>query len=176
MFRSAQFLNTDHRMLVATLKLRLKSARLPASQPKLDVSQLRDETVATEFASRLAGQFQELPQGTAEEMWDFFKTTTLSTASGVLGIRKCTRRSFVSNDTLDLIDKSRRARLDSLPDARELRRKTLRSLRADKEDYVRSICERVEHHLWSSDSGPAHLVHPSLSPGFVQSRQAVANY
>ena len=155
-FRSAQFLNTDHRMLVATLKLRLKSSRLPASQPKLDVSQLRDETVATEFASRLAGQFQELPRGTAEEMWDFFKTTTLSTASGVLGIRKCTRRSFVSNDTLDLIDKSRRARLDSLPEARELRRKTLRSLRADKEDYVRSICERVEHHLWSSDSGPAY--------------------
>ena len=114
-------------------------------------------------------------------MWDFFKTTTLSTASGVLGIRKGTRRSFVSNDTLDLIDKSRRARLDSLPEARELRRQTLRSLRADKEDYVRSICERVEHHLWSRDSRPAyrgtkHLVHPSLSLGFVQSRQAVANY
>ena len=69
--------------------------------------------MTTKLASRLAGQFQELPQGTAEEMWDFFKTTTLSTASGVLGIRKCTRRSFVSNDTLDLIDKSLRAGLDS---------------------------------------------------------------
>ena len=62
----------------------------------------------------------------------------------------------MSNGTLDLIDKSRRARLDSLPEARALRRQTLWSLRADKEDYVRSICERVEHHLWSSDSRPAY--------------------
>ena len=62
----------------------------------------------------------------------------------------------VSNDTLDLIDKSRRARLDSLPEARELRRQTLGSLRADKEYYVHSICERVKHHLWSSDSRPAY--------------------
>ena len=75
-------------------------------------------------------------------MWDFFKTTTLSKASSVLGIRKCTR-SFVSNDTLDLIDKIRRARLGSLPEAMELKCQTLRSLRADKEDYVHSICERA---------------------------------
>ena len=76
--------------------------------------------MTTEFDSlhsRLAGQFQESPQGTVEEMWDFFKDTTPSKASGVLGICKCTR-SFASNDTLDLIDKSRRARLDSLPEAR----------------------------------------------------------
>ena len=154
-FRSAQFLNTDHRLLVATLKLRLKSSRLAPSQPKLDVSQLREGSVATEFATKLGGQFRELPLGTPQEMWDYFKATTLSAASDVLGIRKRTRRSFVSNDTLDLIDKSRRARLDGLPEARELRRRTLRSLRADKEEYVRSICEQVEHHLWSSDSRPA---------------------
>ena len=39
---------------------------------------------------------------------------------------------------------------------RELRRKTVRTLRVDKEAYVRGICEGVEHHLWSSDSHPAY--------------------
>ena len=31
-------------------------------------------------------------------------------------------------------------------------------LRVDKEAYVRVICERVEHHLWSNDSHPAYRV------------------
>ena len=38
---------------------------------------------------------------------------------------------------------------------RELRRKTVRALRVDKEADVRGICEGVEHHLWSS---PNHLI------------------
>ena len=39
--RSAQFLNTDHRLVVATLKLQLKSGRMVPSQPRLDVGKLK---------------------------------------------------------------------------------------------------------------------------------------
>ena len=39
---------------------------------------------------------------------------------------------------------------------RELRHKTVRARRVDKEAYVRGICEGIEHHLWSSDSRPAY--------------------
>ena len=52
---SAQFLNTDHRLVVATLKLQLKSRRMEPSQPRLDVGKLKDERVAEEFANRLSG-------------------------------------------------------------------------------------------------------------------------
>ena len=52
-YRSAQFLNTDHRLVLATLKLHLKSRRLVPSQPRLDVGKLKDERVAEEFANRL---------------------------------------------------------------------------------------------------------------------------
>ena len=55
--RSAQFLNTDHRLVVATLKLHLKSRRMVPSQPRLDVGKLKDERVAEEFANRLSGDF-----------------------------------------------------------------------------------------------------------------------
>ena len=54
-FRSAQLLNTDHRLVVATLKLQLKSRRMEPSQPRLDVGKLKDEKVAEEFANRLSG-------------------------------------------------------------------------------------------------------------------------
>ena len=54
-YRSAQFLNADHRLEVATLKLQLKSERMVPSQPWLDVGKLKDERVAEEFANRLSG-------------------------------------------------------------------------------------------------------------------------
>ena len=52
---SAQFLNTDHRLVVATLKLQLKSWRMAPSQPRLDVGKLKDEREAEDFANRLSG-------------------------------------------------------------------------------------------------------------------------
>ena len=52
---SAQFLNTDHRLVVATLKFKLKSRRMAPSQPRLDVGKLKDERVADEFANKLSG-------------------------------------------------------------------------------------------------------------------------
>ena len=67
------------------------------------------------------------------------------------------KRNFVSQGTLDTIDQCHRARLDGRAELfREPKPKTVRSLRADNEAYVRGICEGEEHHLWSSDSRPAY--------------------
>ena len=66
---SAQFLNTDHRLVVATLKLQLKSGRMVPSQPRLDVGKLKDERVAEEFANRLSGDLGGLGTlGNPEEL------------------------------------------------------------------------------------------------------------
>ena len=51
----SHFLNNDHRLVVATLKLQLKSGRMGPSQPILDVGKLKDERVAEEFVNRLSG-------------------------------------------------------------------------------------------------------------------------
>ena len=48
--RSAQLLNTDHRLVVATLKLQLKSGRMVPSQLRLEVGKIKDERVAEDFA------------------------------------------------------------------------------------------------------------------------------
>ena len=53
--QSTQFLNTDHRPVVATLNLQLKSTRMVPFQPRLDVGKLKDERVAEESANRLSG-------------------------------------------------------------------------------------------------------------------------
>ena len=52
-YRSVQFLNTDHRLVGATLKLQLKSIIMVPSW--LDVVKLKDEGVAEEFVNKLSG-------------------------------------------------------------------------------------------------------------------------
>lgn len=158
-YQSAQFFNADHRLIIATLKLRIKSKRMPRSgQLKLDLDSLKDARVAEEFALGLGEGLRDLGDSDDPEvLWGGFKTTTLEVAGRCLGTPCRARKSFVSAETLDIIEKSRRARLDGRAElSRELRRATVRSLRMDKEAHVRGVCDRVEHHLWSSDSRPAY--------------------
>ena len=54
-YRSAHFLNTNHRLVVTTLKFHLKSRRMVPSQPRLDVWKFKDERAAEEFANKLSG-------------------------------------------------------------------------------------------------------------------------
>ena len=137
--RSAQFLNSDHSLVVATLKLQLKFRRMVPSQPRLDVSKLKDERVAEEFANRLSGDLGGLGAlGDPEELWSAFKTTVPDVAGRCLGTHRRAEKNFVSQGTLDTIDKSHRARLNGRAELfRELRRKTACALRVDKEAYVR---------------------------------------
>jgi len=84
--QSAQFPNTDNRLVAATLKLQLKSRRMVPSQPQLDVDKLKDERLAEEFANRLSGDLGDLgPLGDPEELWSAFKTTVLDVAGRCLG-------------------------------------------------------------------------------------------
>ena len=149
-YRSAQFLNTDHRLVVATLKLHLKSGRMVPSQPRLNVGKLKDERVAEEFANRLSGHLGGLGAlGRPVELWSAFKTTVLDVAGGCLGTHHRAKKNCVSQGTLDTIDQSRRARLNGRAELfRELLRKTVRALsvasRPMCEESVRGRASPVE--------------------------------
>ena len=96
-----------HRLVVATLKLLLKSRRMAPSQQRLDVGKLKDERVVEEFANRLSGDLGGLGAlGDTEELWSAFKTTVLDVAGGCLGTHRGTKKNFLSRGTLDTIDQS----------------------------------------------------------------------
>ena len=124
-------------------KLHLKFRRMVPSQPRLDVGKIKDERAAEEFANRLSGDLGGLDAlGDPEELWRAFKTTIIDVAGGCLGTQQRAKKNFVSQRTLDTIDQSHRARLNGRAELfGELRRKTARALRVDKEAYVRGICE-----------------------------------
>ena len=104
-YQSAQFLNTDHRLVGATLKLQLNSRRMLPSQPRLDVGKLKDERVVEEIANRLSGDLGGLGAlGYPEELWSAFKTTVLDVAGGCLGTHRRAKKNFGSQGTQDTID------------------------------------------------------------------------
>ena len=95
-YRSAPFLNNDHRV-VASLKLQLKSRRMVPLQPRVDVSKLKDERVAEEFANRLSGDLGGLGAfGNPEDLWSALKTAILDVAGGCLGTHLRVNKNFVS--------------------------------------------------------------------------------
>ena len=70
------------------------------------------------------------------------ETTILDVVGGCLRTHLRAKKNFLFQGTLDTIDQSHRARLNGRAELlRELRRKTARALRVDKEAYVRGICE-----------------------------------
>ena len=75
--------------------------------------------------------------GNPEELRSAFKTTILAVAGECLETHRWTKKNFVSQEILDPIDESYRARLNGRAELfRELRCKTVRALMVEKEAYV----------------------------------------
>ena len=159
MFRSAQFFTSDHRLLVATLKLRLRCPRRATSgQVRLDVGRLRDPDVAQAYATGLAEALGE-PDATEgpEAVWSVFKSTTLDVAGVCIPRPPRKIEEGISQETIDIIEECRRARLDGETGRhRELRRDAVRAMRGDQESRIQGICESVESHLYTGDARPAY--------------------
>ena len=146
-YRSAEFFTTDHRLVVATLKIHIRSKKISrCSPPRLHLEKLREPICAQEYAMSVSNRFQVLD--TLEdpgELWNAFKRETLEATKECVGVRPRSRSGVASEETLQSIEESRAARLAGNPDQyRTLSRRTRALLRRDKERYVRGIAEDVE--------------------------------
>ncbi|KAG0726185.1 LINE-1 retrotransposable element ORF2 protein [Chionoecetes opilio] len=158
-YRSAEFFGTDHRLVVATLKLHVKSRRISrGNHTVFHLEKLKDLTCAHEYAVAVSNRFDVLGAlGDPVELWDTFKRETLQAAKECIGERPRSRRGFVSTETLEKIEESRAAGLAGNRDQhRALSRRTRTLLGRDKERYVRSLAEDVEGHLNANDLRPAY--------------------
>ncbi|KAG0723422.1 Transposon TX1 uncharacterized protein [Chionoecetes opilio] len=158
-YRSAEFFGTDHRLVVATLKLHFKSRRISRGNPTVfNLEKLKDLTCAHEYAVAVSNRFDVLGAfGDPVELWDTFKRETQQAAKECIGERPRSRRGFVSTETLEKIEESRAARLAGNRDQhRALSRRTRTLLGRDKERHVRSLAEDVEGHLNANDLRPAY--------------------
>ena len=158
-FRSAEFFGTDHRLVVATLKLHVRKRRISrCNHTVFHLEKLKDLACAHEYAVSVSNRFNVL--STLEdpvELWDTLKRVTLEAAHESIGVRPRSRGGFLSEGTLDNIEKSRNARLaGNQEEYRTLSRRSRTLVRRDKERYVRSLAEDVESHFNANDLRPAY--------------------
>ncbi|KAG0712588.1 Craniofacial development protein 2 [Chionoecetes opilio] len=78
-YRSAEFFGTDHRLVVTTLKLHVKSRRISrGNHTVFHLEKLKDLTCAHEYAVAVSNRFDVLGAlGDPVEPWDIFKRETL---------------------------------------------------------------------------------------------------
>ena len=162
-FRSAEFAGTDHRLLVATLKIRLKSRKMaPSNRVRLDVRRLRDESVAQQYKRELAGSLGEPKDSDdPEKLWTDFKTKVLEVSESCLRDISGTSKSFLTKETLNTIEESRRARLERRTGQyRELKREAVRAVKSDKR---RKSVESAKQ--WTATCGQLTLDLPTVESG-----------
>ena len=151
-----------------TLGLRLKAPKKPSSSNlRLDVGRLEDPEVAQVYADGLVAALGEprVNEG-PEVLWTAFKTGILDVASGCIPKAPRRARDGMSAETVEIIDESRRARLDGKKGLyKDLRRKAVKSIREDAERRVQEVCLQVECHLGTADARPAYMALRKLRSG-----------
>ena len=157
-FSCAEFFATDHRLVVASLKLHIKSRKPPRrNHTVFHLEKLKDLTCAQEYAVTVSNRFGVLDTLNPEELWDTFIRETLEAAKECIRERPRSRSGFTSGETLESIEESRAARLaGDHGQYRALSRRIRTLLRRDQERNVRGLAEDVKCHLNANDLRPAY--------------------
>lgn len=144
-FRGAQLGNTDHRLLVAQLRLKLRVDPSTRFQPCIVSSKLRDPTTASAYCRSITNAFTALADDDVAD-WETFKLKVNQSAQDVLGrSRSLPKQPWISQPTLDIIDRRREARLrGDMPEYRRLNAARNAAIAADRERYWGEEAERLE--------------------------------
>ncbi len=144
---------SDHHLLKAVLKLRLKKQRAIRSKRLFNVEKLKNDAVKHRYQQCLTDAFQNLENCAVEDQWSSFNNMVISCAEEVVGRRRGTQRErWIQEDTWKLIDERKitkqmreQARTDE-----ERQEEATRYQILDKR--VKSHCRR-DKRLWLEQRG-----------------------
>ncbi|XP_076036536.1 uncharacterized protein LOC143022278 [Oratosquilla oratoria] len=175
-YRSAELFGIDHRLVVATLRLRIKSRRIPrCNLPEFHLEKLRDDVCAQEYAVPISNWFEvhdslEEP----EELGDIFKHGTLNAAEHCVEERPRPRSGVASWETLKSIKLGRAVTMaGDLDEHRTQEWQTRALMRIDKERYIRGIVENAEGHFNANGHRPAYRVLEKFCSKSVPQRSTI---
>ena len=103
--------DTDHNLLVATLKIRLGKKKKLVALPCLNLEELKEER-AVAYEVEVKNRFEALgevrDERTPEELWNETKEILLDAAKETIGFKKCVcKKTGISDDTFELINEKR---------------------------------------------------------------------
>jgi hypothetical protein len=140
--------NTDHRLVAITCKLHLHSAtKHEQSDIPIALDKLKTEAFQRRFNAKVSNSFAALESlgSTVESIWSSGSEILLNCGREVLGPKRHRKHKWISDETLEIVDKHREARLLGKKDAaRLLARERKKLLARDEVRYYDGIADVAE--------------------------------
>ena len=152
---------SDHHLLLATMKLKLRAFRDRADRPhsKYNILGLKNKTIAENFLCTIKNRFDVLTylnDESIEKQWDKIKQTWTTACDKTLGKREIQHKKWLSPDTWNLISQRKnlkqhvnktynpqeKARLQT--QYWELNKMVKKSARQDKRNYIQDLAGKAE--------------------------------
>ena len=176
---------SDHHLLVAKLKLKLKRntvTGMPARRERYDVSALKDPKKKEEFIIALKNKFEILQELHEEDNipngWQKVKEALRTTCQEILGPRNHQHKEWITTETIRIIEdrknkkaivnnsRTRAAMTKAQEEYREAHREVKRRLKKDKRDYMECLATEAEQAAYNGNMKQLYDITKRLSGKF----------
>ncbi|XP_019619862.1 PREDICTED: uncharacterized protein LOC109466573 [Branchiostoma belcheri] len=164
--RSAEFGNTDHRLLALTVALRLEKTTTQHKQRKYDVARLQSQEVVDRFQLDLQNRFSVLADvdDDTEKIWEDLKEGLTSSATKVVGHKRTRKKDLLSEETLQVVEARREARLrGNREEYRRLNSRRNHLLSRDKQRWLNNLATTAETAARTGNQGTLYKTLRTLS-------------
>ncbi|XP_065562364.1 uncharacterized protein LOC136028452 [Artemia franciscana] len=114
LYRGAELNNTNHGLVSARIKLRLRANKSKSSSSrKIDTYRRKQDSLVCErYMVEVSNRFEALQQcSESDSAWNTFKVDVLTTATEVVGLKWRIKKEWIGNKTFEVIEQRRRERL-----------------------------------------------------------------
>ena len=109
-YRSAELGNGDHRLVCADLRLRLHAQRSEKQPVAANIGKLKEPDTRQKYSIEILNRFEALGSlNSSEDLWKYFKSQTSEALQLVLGKRSYPKKSWLTNEALQVIEPRRKA-------------------------------------------------------------------
>ncbi|KAK7107318.1 hypothetical protein V1264_015265 [Littorina saxatilis] len=182
---------SDHHLLVARLKLKLKRNWTEGSsqRQRYNTTALKDNKKQEEFKITLSNKFQVLEElleeETIEQQWQRAKEAVTSTCQEVLGSKTHNHKEWISAETLKNIEarrekktalnnsKTRAAKAKANEEYAEANRSVKHSIKTDKKNYIEMLATEAEEAAYHGNTRDLYSTIKKISGKFAKPERPV---
>ncbi|XP_059162117.1 uncharacterized protein LOC131945132 [Physella acuta] len=172
---------SDHNLVLCKLQLKLKRVDRKVNHQLFDSAKLKDPTIKANFAIELKNRFsllENLPEEDTNTQCEKILDVNTKTSQCILGHRNKQRKEWISNDTWNLIEKRREAKIKTLSgtmesrvrndvEYRRLQQEVKRNARKDKRNYVDTMATEAQAAADKGDSRTVYKIIRTLTGGIA---------
>ena len=136
---------TDHELLVAKLKLKLRAIKQPKRTEKYDLQRIPDQ-YTVQVCNRFSILQDEVDDLDSDELWENIKTVVQENAEQYIPKKPPKRKSaWLSKDAINITVKRKKAKTKAnQEEVNNLNADFQRQARKDKEVYLNGLCQKLE--------------------------------